>query len=347
MKRQLRADDKDEASLLKGVLHLNLRKSSKVLVLSDLHLGLSRRDARSNVEDVVKLLRYVSKHIRPSWIILLGDVLELWQAKATKVLESAYAFFRELFPIDVSIVYVAGNHDRILAGISLKGFEHQKPLYIVPRYVLIRINGKRVLALHGHQFDSLFTLTLGLWRLESFIYTLSESLISLPGLSEWVLSLISAGVASLMMVVYYTFPLSFWTRLGLLIGSILLVMPVIVLVWRYIQSELWYLVVMPLSLNMPFRRSRYRGLNEITSSRGFRKFLKSVERDFGRIDCLVFGHTHVPGLRRIGNIVVVNSGGWISERGRASGNAFVLIEDGSVKLFRWDEGPEKIGEERI
>jgi len=349
VKRQLRTDA--PISIFKKFSKIELSKSSNVLILSDLHLGLDRKEIKSNFIELVKMIKYINEYMKPDLIILLGDILELWQAKVYKVLETAYAFFRELFLLNKPVIYISGNHDRIISSFQLKGVEGQKPFYLVSNYLLIYKNGKKILALHGHQFDRIFTVTLGLWKIESFIYAISESLISLPGLSEWFISLLALSIAALIIIFSLAFNISLILKISLLIGSLLLSAPFLVLVWRHIQSELWYILAIPLSINLPLRKTKHRELRAMIKTKGFTKFLEKARNDIGKIDCLVFGHTHSPGIVRLEkeDLTVVNCGSWVSEVNKddASVNTFVWISENKIKLFRWKNKIEKVGEVNI
>lgn len=116
----------------------------ETLLLSDVHLGsdLSRPDAL-----LATLKKYAFKRL-----ILLGDVLD--DVNFSRLPTSHWnllAYLRTLCEPerDVEVVWVEGNHDRLLSRVT----RNFLGLPIRKRYQWTS-GGKTFLAMHGHQFDT-------------------------------------------------------------------------------------------------------------------------------------------------------------------------------------------------
>jgi UDP-2,3-diacylglucosamine pyrophosphatase LpxH len=119
----------------------------RTIFVSDLHLG--SRACR------VELLLDFLAHARCDMLYLVGDVIDLrslrrsfyWPKSHTEVLQRILEKARA----DTRVVYVPGNHDddfRALAGMRFSRIE------IEQRCVHTTAAGKRLLVLHGDEFDS-------------------------------------------------------------------------------------------------------------------------------------------------------------------------------------------------
>lgn len=123
------------------------RQSFNALWLSDVHLG--SKDCKA--EYLLQLLKQVDTES----LYLVGDIFDVWALKRrvywpeshNKVLQQLLKMARD----GVNIVYIPGNHDEILKPYS--GF-HLWDLSIANEYIHIGISGRKMLMLHGDQFDS-------------------------------------------------------------------------------------------------------------------------------------------------------------------------------------------------
>lgn len=115
--------------------------------LSDVHLG--SRDCQAE-----RLLRFLQQ-LDCDTLYLLGDIVDLWALKKQlhwpamhqRVLDE----FARLAQRGVRVIYIPGNHDcplRNYAGGSLFGVEVHR------RFVHRTADGKRLLLLHGDEFDA-------------------------------------------------------------------------------------------------------------------------------------------------------------------------------------------------
>ncbi|MCL1138463.1 UDP-2,3-diacylglucosamine diphosphatase [Shewanella pneumatophori] len=130
-----------------AIIARKTRQSFNALWLSDLHLG--SKDCKA--EYLLQLLKQVDTES----LYLVGDIFDVWALKRriywpeshNKVLQQLLKMARD----GVNIVYIPGNHDEILKPYS--GF-HLWDLSIANEYIHIGVSGRKILMLHGDQFDS-------------------------------------------------------------------------------------------------------------------------------------------------------------------------------------------------
>ncbi len=125
---------------------LKKKPSYHAIWLSDVHLG--SKDCKA--EYLLQLL----KQVDTDSLYLVGDILDVWALKRrvywpeshNKVLQQLLKMARN----GVKIVYLPGNHDETLKPYS--GF-HLWDLSIANEYIHIGVSGRKILMLHGDQFD--------------------------------------------------------------------------------------------------------------------------------------------------------------------------------------------------
>ena len=126
---------------------MNQIEHHRTVWLSDVHLG-------SRACRVGLLLDFLA-HTRCDTLYLVGDIIDLrqlrssfyWPRSHTDVLRRILAMSRE----GTRVLYVPGNHDedfRALAGVTLGPVEIERHL------IHTTAAGKRLLVLHGDEFDS-------------------------------------------------------------------------------------------------------------------------------------------------------------------------------------------------
>ncbi len=118
-----------------------MQSQTHTLVISDIHIG----SAISASAAVLSLLQQSSF----KRLILLGDIFDGPHVqKLTPSDEQLLSYIGSLIGKDVEVVWVRGNHDRIMN----KHFARFKNIKMVDEYCWTE-NGKKYCALHGHQFD--------------------------------------------------------------------------------------------------------------------------------------------------------------------------------------------------
>lgn len=120
----------------------------RAIFLSDIHLGT--RGAQG------EFLRDFLTHTRSEYLYLVGDILDLWKMKNgwywPRVNNDIVRLLFHKARNGTRVVYVPGNHDdllRDLAGSEFNGIHIQREA------MHQTADGKRLLVLHGDEFDSI------------------------------------------------------------------------------------------------------------------------------------------------------------------------------------------------
>lgn len=321
---------------------ISLEKGEEAIIVSDTHFGLKYKEKfMSKFKEFEKFLKSFTDTKRPALLVLLGDIFEFWTARASEILFSALSPLRQLVKLDSNIVYVVGNHDRIAAHLNKGGVLEGEKLIIAPDYVVLECGGKRGLLFHGHQLDWKFIKLRWIWRVETYIYLLSETLSVLPWALEWILALGYITILPLLLYLTEGAPLTY--RAFTLISALLLLAPIIVLLWRAVQDNVWYGVVQPLSYRLSKGRLRGKTIASGQVRKALENLLSLVESNgLGRMDFVIFGHTHVPGLIKDENgKIIANTGGWV-EGLEGSSCSFLKVSDEGITLSRWNGSQEEI-----
>ena len=158
------------------------------LFISDIHLG--HRGSRAN-----ELLAFLAE-VEARNIFVIGDLVDFWALGRSICWPEAHQDVLRVLVnrarSGVRVVYVPGNHDeaaREFAGMSICGIEVRR------QHLHVTADGRRMLLLHGDEFDA--AVRCGRWRvaLGSFVYSIAlriNHLIYLArrgiGLREWSLT---------------------------------------------------------------------------------------------------------------------------------------------------------------
>jgi UDP-2,3-diacylglucosamine pyrophosphatase LpxH len=168
-----------------------------VYVIADTHLGLREKGGKRSTDDpvtVASFLRWLAHFPeagvtipvlgssgveyrtlkRPTHLILLGDILELWDSENQTLLLSAASVLPALAELPAKVVYVLGNHDNILATssgaypIATSGMQMLPETFppAAPDGTVrpLRIGAASYVFIHGHQLDRYFMASRGTWR---------------------------------------------------------------------------------------------------------------------------------------------------------------------------------------
>ncbi len=169
-----------------------------VYAIADTHLGLRERgrrphsDSPASVADFFRWLHSLPKEGRelavlrngsiethrfqpPTHLILLGDILELWDAENQNILLSSASVTDELSAVPARKIYVLGNHDNVLeraSGVYPFGIpELEIVKWIYPKgreesgpIEALSSGDRSYLFVHGHQMDVHFRRSAGFWR---------------------------------------------------------------------------------------------------------------------------------------------------------------------------------------
>ena len=135
---------------------LDISNGSKVLIISDLHMGAgSRDDLGHNGEMLTCLLE--EYYFKDGWILVLnGDIEELQRYSLDQIREKWAGLYRvfNLFASENRFYKTLGNHDEQLTLKILSSYRH----YPYPLYNVIKIETGIVPAFvyHGHQLSAIY-----------------------------------------------------------------------------------------------------------------------------------------------------------------------------------------------
>jgi len=352
------------------------KEERSVIVISDTHLGLGPSTwnlpgLRNTLSCEPKILsgflnwlksveegEYYSiqlsdgseKQILPSSeLILLGDIIELWDASDRAIEFCSRDFNRAISELKCEKVYLLGNHDDVLREVSTTLPSGTSSLKIVtdiypgqdeePPY--IEKGAKRYIFLHGHQFDTLSQLA----------GPLSKSL-------GWVRDGAEA---------FGTFS---WLIVGIFIISVFMAMLKLVNIDIYLLGFLGVLSTPRIFIS--FARPIWNKLsgkryNQVGAVKGFYKYWRKISRraDYPSDLNVVYGHTHLTDIitsREIEEILdlddwkteltLLNIPSWVKDQAKDDVllATFLYIDDEGAYYVGWDwdkNSPFLISDEAI
>ena len=131
--------------------------------ISDTHLGT----AGCNAELLLDFL----KSIQPETLYLVGDIIDGWRLKRGWYWPPRHNdIVRRVLKLankGTHVIYVPGNHDEVLrdyGGLSFGGVD------VVPEAIHVTADGRRLLVLHGDEFDGVVLYARGLAFLGDYAY---------------------------------------------------------------------------------------------------------------------------------------------------------------------------------
>lgn len=122
-----------------------MKRKLDLCIISDTHLGTYGCQAAA-------LINYL-KSIKPSTLILNGDIIDIWSFKKSYFPRNHMEVIQVLLKMmqkGTKIIYVTGNHDELLRKYS--DFRNGN-LYLTDKYVFI-LNKKKYWVFHGDVFDA-------------------------------------------------------------------------------------------------------------------------------------------------------------------------------------------------
>lgn len=120
------------------------KRQLDICVLSDIHLGTFGCHAR-------EVLNYL-KSIKPSTLILNGDIIDIWQFNKRYFPKSHMAVIKQIFSMaskDTKVIYITGNHDEALR----KYADFEMGNIQLTDKIVFEINGEKNWVFHGDVFD--------------------------------------------------------------------------------------------------------------------------------------------------------------------------------------------------
>lgn len=125
--------------------------SVRTVFISDIHLGCPH--AR-----VPALLEFLSE-VQPEALYLVGDIIDGWRLRRSWYWNDTYnAFIQRLIELSdagTQIYYTPGNHDEFLRPfINRLVISHFGSVRIADEFIHEAADGRRLLVMHGDQFDA-------------------------------------------------------------------------------------------------------------------------------------------------------------------------------------------------
>ena len=352
-----------------------MEKEKSIIVVADTHFGL-RNEMFFEPQVFSGFLRWVKRlengDVEPlklgDWdtdkkkmleppekIILIGDILELWDASDRSV-EICVGTFAQIFSqLDCEKIYVLGNHDNILEEIASNGKHHyplgacglriikevypnqEIPEEVVHEVRTLKVGKEEYLFVHGQQFDEHFVEIGSAYRIIAYMREAAMAF----GNFTWIF-------------------------------VILFILGVIFIPLRWLSPSWWMLILLAL-LAVPrifiyiarpvfnaIKSTRYNRLDLNRFKEWWSKFSNDKEYPLKNLN-VVFGHTHLIDVRHLKNpdVRLLNIPAWVKdERSQKKREdvlraAFLYIDEDGSKFIGWDWGkstpffiPEKVIEIR-
>jgi UDP-2,3-diacylglucosamine pyrophosphatase LpxH len=148
----------------------------RAVFISDIHLGFKGCNA--------ELLLEFLHHVEPETLFLVGDIIDVWSMQKTmfwpqshnNVLRSILGKAKH----GTKVIFVPGNHDEVFREFDGAVFGN---LEIHKDYVYDTLDGRRMLVLHGDEFDAAVKFSPWLAKFGSRIY---DMLLQLNPCVNWV-----------------------------------------------------------------------------------------------------------------------------------------------------------------
>jgi hypothetical protein len=300
----------------------------------------------------------------PGKLILLGDILELWDSSQRAIEMCGNPILQTLSKLRCEKVYVLGNHDNLLSELSGSSYPSGATpmLLTTPIYPLEKDTGviepmetdnAAYLFVHGQHFDRCFVASRGLDRL---IGLLRDGAVAFGAYSE----LLTFAFA-------VTFVISLWNPIPYLSAAFWLATMMLALVaipWIFITFA-----------RAGFNRVKSRKHDRKGAIQGFEKWWSNwagprlqtfrEQKKYRHIN-VIYGHTHLADVidrqdmnsvlkkKIVDDVSLVNVPAWVHDSKAQYQNvlraAFLYIHNKGYEFFGWDweaNSPHHISKEDI
>jgi len=299
--------------------------------------------------------RYERTIIPPSKIVLLGDILELWDPENS---DRSYNIKRGAEPFSLidemkcDKIYVVGNHDQDLYELAdvlqkdksalnlgdhkLEVFKRHYPLNVIKG---IRIGEIRYAFLHGHQFDKMQITELINKKLRirfdpiDVVQDISNISIVKPVFKDkrpTVVYIISLGFTVILWNYMQAQP-GLWSIPYALLVSYVVLTPAVKIIAK-LQADIWNKFLK--------KRARDKTVEEVIEEGYYNE-----SSDKMNVDVVIFGHTHIAGSSYLDfnnklknkskNKLFVNTGSWVKETDGRKLNTFAYIDNNGIEVLSW------------
>jgi predicted phosphodiesterase len=341
------------------------------IIMSDLHLGeeecsfVEKNHAKKLAEEL-KSIGNIDE------IILLGDIMDLALSPIQDVTDQFKKFLSAIADISKKIVYIPGNHDHhiwtlhiernyiermsegeifyrpaytdiefagklsFISGYLLDGYKDKLIVKYPTHEINLKVGGKtkRCLLHHGHQ---IYGIGVRLLSLEEALKDIKESLVRMEELE-----LQNIGVYELF---WFYLELSSrlrdqieknWENYGAF-GAFSVILREMV-DSSLLSGALGFGNIAIDSLRKP----KDRGGTIDQALTAIIQYLDVRNGSSKSVDCLIYGHSHVPQIKKRSDIkgkgdfpqIIANSGSWLREKGKPDriSDTYILLNENEVKL---------------
>jgi len=334
----------------------------------------ARDDPSEGRRDVINEHTRETDSKPPEVVILLGDILELWEPTnddRSQPVRESFRIFHKLLNLPCNKVYVIGNHDHELIdfssdvthdddrnGEACRDYTCANPTQFVierdrypsnPTEECLKIGEGEYYFLHGHQLDKTFRATSDLQFTPGWMSSLANTYRSInPLLGITGTGVLSIGILLAIIGAIGIWSAPLWFLLLIIIPSLYIAFPWL---WVKVQRPVWKIIA---------RHAVPKYKNVETVARDYFR-PKKYEKTHART--IVFGHTHYPGYSKgkdeLKEWTFVNTGSWIkpprdvreaimkdedNKKGRHpfAINTFVYIDDKGPSVWQWKQVCEEM-----
>jgi UDP-2,3-diacylglucosamine pyrophosphatase LpxH len=321
-------------------------KNQSLIVVADTHFGLRKENERSDPKAFSDFLNWIksletegSEKLKagiwssnesetitikqPEKLIFLGDILELWDASGKAIDACTRSIVQSLSELKAEKIYIFGNHDTELSEILDEYPLGASNLYFKEGEYVTTKGDKKLIFLHGHQFDKLFTLPS--WRIMPYI----NNAATVFGAYTWIFVAFFIVDISLLFSIGFS-GIADWLML-LVLGAVSIPFLIIKFarnIWNSLKS------------------TKYKPEG---AEKQLAKWWSGFSRKTDSGDWnIVYGHTHVVGFwsQKLGNdsLTLFNLPSWVKDVSQKNGvlfemvfrHGFLYIDDQSTEFFGWD-----------
>ena len=327
-----------------------LDNNKSILVVADTHFGLRKKEQKCDpgafsdfIDWVIRLEQKGKEELKlgvwgakgkelllkpPEKIILLGDILELWDASKKSIDACSRSVIQSLGSLSCQKIYPLGNHDYDLEELVGKYPLGSSRIEVIKNEYAALKGDRTFVFLHGHQFDKLFEFPS--WRVLPHI----RQAAMVFGLYTWIF----VAMFAIYIVLFLSLGLSGATdwMILLLLGAI----SIPFLVTNYAR-DIWNSI----------KSTRHEpDESAIRLEKWWKKYAKIVSAKNWNI---VYGHTHVIEYwsKNEGNInlTVFNIPSWVRDSKQKKKvslenvfrHAFLYIDDNVAEFIGWDTRKKK------
>jgi UDP-2,3-diacylglucosamine pyrophosphatase LpxH len=340
---------------------MNSQMKQAYIIVSDVHLGSGKCNHKDfcyflewirGLAIQPKIIKCKDKEVtirHPDKIILLGDILELWDPKdgdRDNIIKDCMRPFSLLSNINCDKIYVLGNHDDSLSGlegkVDCKTLDNGTRFYIYNKHYPgkdkksgiasgLKIGNRSYFFLHGHQFD----------KKQAVIKLIREFWNPL----DWFQDIFNITFTK------KHWKINFVIFLSLLLGGMYLLWSV------FLRSSFWGTLTWA-TITGFFALSSIPGIVAHTqtsiynSTKPLDKTAEQVIRDKYYLknratidaDVVVFGHTHFASSCELRSEarkkLFINSGCWVGTDSKLNGkmrytNTFIYLDENGAYILKW------------